>query len=165
MVYVLECVCRNRCAESFFSSFLTVFWTSFSREQAAWPFSSSLWSHPEHFSLGTCPGCAPTCAALHCHIALQPKQARLVLMNLFFHYWSYQSEQKTDAQHATKHALNPRSRILTRNPSIFCGLHIPCSVLICSRVTWEGFLSEVSGVLTLEITSWRVKVVQWHFDS
>lgn len=66
----------------FFSPFLLllVFWKSFSRKQAAWPFSSSLWSHPEHFSLGTCPSCTPSRAALHCNAALQPEQARSVLV-------------------------------------------------------------------------------------
>lgn len=144
-------MCRNRYTVSFFSLFLLlVFWKSFSREQAAWPFSSSLWSHPEHFSLGTRPSCAPACAALHRHIALQPKQARLVLMWVWFSVPEVISQNMTHWGSGYQPILKPRIPL-----SSFCGIALSSSVLLYSRVTCGSFHSKTYGLM-----SWRVKAVK-----
>lgn len=69
-----------------FSSFLvsTVLRTRVGREQAAWPFSSPLWSHPEHFPMGAGASCPAPRPPLHCNPAFKQEQVRLVLPHSFF---------------------------------------------------------------------------------
>lgn len=68
----------------FFSFVPTVLWTSFGRKQASWPLSSPLWSHPEHFPMGTGTSCFASCPPLHCNPPVKQEQARLVLLHSFF---------------------------------------------------------------------------------
>lgn len=69
----------------FFSYISPVLWTSIGRKQAAWPLSSPLWSHPEHFQMGAGASCFASRPSLHGNSAFKQEQTRLVFLN----YLSY----------------------------------------------------------------------------